>query len=69
MSSAATSLIEATDSRITDSWRREVVELGVGQVDPGEVRQVRDLVAGDRWGSGMGTILGEERARGLLCGA
>ena len=50
MSSPATPLIEATDSRITDQLRREVVELGVGQVDPGEVGQVGDLVTGDRAG-------------------
>ena len=54
MSSAATSLIDGDRLEDHGQLRREVVELGVGQVDPGEVGQVRDLVAGDRGGSGMG---------------
>ena len=47
MSSAATSLIDATDSRITDELRRQVVELGVVEVDAGEVGQVAHLVTAD----------------------
>ena len=60
MSSAATSLIDVTESRMTASCGRQVVELGVVEVDPGEVGQVRTssrVISVARQRSGMAAIL------------
>ena len=49
MSSAATSADLPDQGDDLVELRCEVVELGVGELDPRQSRQMRDLFAGNRW--------------------
>ena len=64
MSSAATSATRATAARITSSWPAKWSSSSSVEREPGQPRQVRDLVAGDR----HARVLGHARSRTAACG-